>query len=140
MSAFRKKKPELQYDRVPAVRSNCEQTSHSPCPECGHMLPGEERWESVEPPQRLVDRVPPLVLGSIIASPIAVVFFFLFKNIILPMSESAAVSKHANAISKETKGAAPKQMAKDVARVASCILSGMKSNAWPVEDILTRRK
>lgn len=57
------------------------------CPECGHVLPGEERWANVEPQPRLLDRIPPKVLGTVVALPIAVVLFFVFKDIILPMTD-----------------------------------------------------
>ncbi len=57
------------------------------CPECGHVLPGEERWANVEPKPRLVDRIPPKVLGAVVAFPIAFLLFFVFKDIILPMTE-----------------------------------------------------
>jgi hypothetical protein len=107
------------------------------CPECGHILSGEERWESVEPRQRLVDRIPPKVLGCIIAFPIAVAFFFLFKDIILPMSESA-VSKRADAIRQETKGAAPIQVAKDMAAIASSGIIKSEVERLAGEEILTR--
>jgi hypothetical protein len=107
------------------------------CPECGHMLPGEERWESVEPKKRLVDRIPPKVLGCIIAFPIAVAFFFLFKDIILPMSESA-VSKRADAIRNETKGAAPRQVAKDMAAIASSGIIKSEVERLASEEILVR--
>lgn len=58
------------------------------CPECGHVLPGEERWAQVEPAQGFLDRVPPKLLGSILALPVAVVLFFVFKDIILPMTDA----------------------------------------------------
>jgi hypothetical protein len=88
------------------------------CPECGHVLPGEERWEGAEPKRRLVDQIPPKVLGCIIALPIAVAFFFLFRDIILPMSESA-ISKRADSIRQETRGEAPLKLAREMGKVGS---------------------
>jgi hypothetical protein len=58
------------------------------CSECGHVLPGEERWANVEPQGRLVDRIPPKVLGTVVALPIAVALFFVFRDIILPMTDA----------------------------------------------------
>ena len=65
------------------------------CPECGHMLSGQERWERVEPPKRFIDRVPPKVLGTIIALPLAIALIFVFKNVIIPMT-NVTIEKRAN--------------------------------------------
>ncbi len=89
------------------------------CPECGHVLSGEQRWADVEPKQHFWERIPPLALGCIIALPIGVMMFFLFRDIILPMSQSAA-DKRAEALRRELpKGKAPMEAAKDLARIAS---------------------
>jgi hypothetical protein len=88
------------------------------CQECGHVLTGQERWAQVEPKKRLVDRVPPLVLGTIIALPIGVLMFFLFKDVILPMSEGAG-EKRAQPVRKETGGKPAMQVARDLATVGS---------------------
>ena len=66
------------------------------CPECGHVLPGEERWSKVEPKKRFLDRVPPKVLGTMVALPIAVAMVFVFKDIIIPMTENT-IEKRAKA-------------------------------------------
>ncbi len=50
------------------------------CPECGHILPGEDRWEAAEPGKGLMDRVSARTLGYIIAIPIGILLFFLFKK------------------------------------------------------------
>ncbi|MEW6140460.1 MAG: hypothetical protein AB1733_19745 [Thermodesulfobacteriota bacterium] len=60
------------------------------CAECGHMLPGEERWENVEPKKRLIDRIPPKVLGSIVALPFAIALLYVFTEIIIPMALAVA--------------------------------------------------
>lgn len=79
----------------PADSSHCPQCGAEVtgkmliCPECGHVLPGEERWANVEPKQRLVDRIPPKVLGTVVALPIAVLLIFVFKDIIIPMTENS---------------------------------------------------
>lgn len=57
------------------------------CPECGHVLPGEERWANVEPKKGFFDRVPPKLLGTILALPIAVVLVYVFRDMILPITE-----------------------------------------------------
>jgi hypothetical protein len=88
------------------------------CPECGHVLTGGDRWDNVEPPKRLIDRIPPKLLGCMIALPIGILLFFLFRNIIMPMSQKA-VSKHADAILKESEGKAPLDKAKEIAQMAS---------------------
>jgi len=67
------------------------------CPECGHVLPGEERWANVEPKPRLMDRIPPKVLGTLVALPAAIVLFFVFRDIILPMTEST-IEKRSTAV------------------------------------------
>jgi hypothetical protein len=95
------------------------------CPECGHVLPGEKRWANVEPKPRLVDRIPPKVLGTIVALPIAVLLFFVFKDIILPMTEST--------IEKRTK-------ALRAARSTSSSEPGLKDRATQVvpDEVLDR--
>lgn len=60
------------------------------CAECGHMLPGEKRWENVEPKKRLVDRIPPKVLGTILALPVAIALIYVFKDIVIPMTLATA--------------------------------------------------
>lgn len=81
------------------------------CPECGHVLPGEQRWANVEPQPRWVDQISPKILGSIIALPIAIMLFFVFKDIILPMTENT-IEKRATAVknarSKRSNDAVPK--------------------------------
>jgi hypothetical protein len=89
------------------------------CPECGHVLPGQERWEAVESKKGLTERIPARVLGYIIALPIGIMLFFLFKDVILPMSE-ATVEKRAEAVRKEIpKGKTAMEAAKDMAKQAS---------------------
>ncbi len=94
------------------------------CPECGHVLPGEERWSNVEPKPRLVDRVPPKVLGTIVALPIAVVLFFVFKDIILPMTETT--------IEKRTKAALT---ARSTRSKAPALVKGPSSKVDPDEAL-----
>jgi hypothetical protein len=70
------------------------------CPECGHVLPGEERWARVEPTKSLLDRIPPKVLGSILAIPVAIALVFVFKDIIIPMTD-ATIEKQAESARKK---------------------------------------
>lgn len=60
------------------------------CPECGHVLPGEERWSNLEPKKGLLDRVPPIVWGCIIALPIGLLVFYTFKGMLVSMRSTAA--------------------------------------------------
>ena len=88
------------------------------CPECGHVLPGQERWEAVEPKKGLFDRIPPLLMGCIIALPIGIVLFFLFKDVIMPMTE-ATVEKRKEALRQEIpEGKTAMQASKDLAKRA----------------------
>jgi hypothetical protein len=57
------------------------------CPECGHVLPGEERWANVEPDKRFFERVPPKMLGIILALPVVALMFYVFRDMIIPMAE-----------------------------------------------------
>jgi hypothetical protein len=106
------------------------------CPECGHMLSGEERWSEVEPRPKLLDRIPPKVLGCILAIPVAVILFFLFRNIIFPMSEKA-FSKRADDLRKETQGKAPLKIAREVATAASGNIIQAETQRLMVEEILS---
>jgi hypothetical protein len=65
------------------------------CPECGHVLPGQKRWEDVDPKVPLLDRVPPWILGCILALPILVATIYVWKNIIVPMTEAKMEKKAA---------------------------------------------
>jgi hypothetical protein len=107
------------------------------CPECGHVLAGEERWRDLEPKQRFWERIPPLALGIIIAIPIGILMIYLFKDIILPMSESAA-EKRADALRRELpKGKTPMEAAKDLARMAGQNKIKPEVERLVAEDILT---
>jgi hypothetical protein len=89
------------------------------CPECGHVLPGEERWEAVEPKKGLFERIPARLMGFIIALPIGIMLFFLFKDVILPMTE-ATVEKRTEALRKEIpEGKTAMQASKDLAKRAA---------------------
>ena len=93
------------------------------CPECGHVLPGQERWEEVEPKKSLTERIPPLLWGVILAIPVAVLLFFFFKDFMLPATE-AKIDKRIRAIRNETpKGKTPMQAAKDAGVLIKLIYS-----------------
>jgi hypothetical protein len=107
------------------------------CPECGHVLPGRERWEGVEPKKGLAQRIPARVLGYIIAFPIAIALFFLFKDVILPMSE-ATMEKRAEALRRETpEGKAPLQAAKDMASVAGSRTVELELQRWIDDGLIS---
>ncbi|MGO9570610.1 MAG: zinc ribbon domain-containing protein, partial [Desulfomonilaceae bacterium] len=114
-----------RQEHVQSAGSSCPQCGAQvtermlSCPECGHVLPGEERWEAVEPKKGLFERIPARLMGYIIALPIGIVLFFLFKDVILPMTE-ATVEKRADAIRQEVpKGKSPMQASKDLAKRAA---------------------
>lgn len=89
------------------------------CPECGHVLPGEERWESVEPKPGLWERIPPKVLGCIVALPAAVLVVFIFKDMLLPMT-AVSIEKKSDRIRQEVKHLRkPLKQTKEVALEAS---------------------
>lgn len=105
------------------------------CPECGHMLPGQERWEQVEPGKRFIDRIPAKVLGCVIALPIAIVLAFVFKDIIIPMT-NVTIEKRADELrrKKELKKSAhrPTSHAEERADVSSEL-------STLVEDLIDRQ-
>jgi hypothetical protein len=59
------------------------------CPECGHVLPGEERWSHVGTRDRMLPRVPPWVLGCVLALPIGIGLLLVFKHILIPLSSAS---------------------------------------------------
>jgi hypothetical protein len=89
------------------------------CPECGHVLSGETRWSRVQPEKSFLRRVPPWLVGCIIALPIAIGLYVVFKHILVPMS-TASIHKRAEAVgkpamakrqpSRSPKGANPAQL------------------------------
>lgn len=91
------------------------------CPECGHMLPGEERWERVEPKKTFLDRMSPKTLGILIALPIAVFVIYIFKDIILPMSEATTEKKISALLKEMPAGKSPRGTAQEMARVAQTL-------------------
>lgn len=115
----------LSEDQPDTARETCPQCGAGvrktalTCPECGHLLGGQDRWDATEPEKRFWDRVPPLVLGSIIAGICGIFLFYIFKDIIMPMSYSAG-EKRAEALRRELpKDKAPLQAARDLARVGA---------------------
>jgi hypothetical protein len=110
------------------------------CPECGHVLPGQERWEAVEPKKGLTERIHPMVLGCIIALPIGIVLFFLFKDVILPMTE-ATVGKRTEALRQELPmGKTPIQASKDLAKRASSGVIRVETQRLIDEGIIAEAK
>ena len=99
-----------RQDYVQSSGSSCPQCGAQvtermlSCPECGHVLPGQERWEAVEPKKGLTERIHPMVLGCIIALPIGIMLFFLFKDVILPMTEATVEKKDRGASQGDSYG------------------------------------
>lgn len=62
------------------------------CPECGHVLPGETRWSRVQPERSARFRIPPWIIGCIIACPMALGLYAVFKHVLIPMS-AASIQK-----------------------------------------------
>jgi len=86
------------------------------CPECGHVLPGEERWANVEPKRGFFDRVPPKLLGALVALPVAAVVLYVFKDMIVPIAE-VKIERQREAFKQElAKSRESIQAAKEVAR------------------------
>ena len=101
------------------MRSQGFEEDGSPRPECGHVIPGQDRWAEAEPKTGLLYRLSPKTIGCILALPVAVVLYFFFKNIILPMAETVG-DKRAQAVRKEIpSGKTPMQAAKDLAKELS---------------------
>ena len=110
------------------------------CPECGHVLPGEERWEAVEPKKGLFERIPARLIGYIIALPIGIILFFLFKNVILPMTE-ATVEKRTEALRQELPtGKTPIQASKDLAKRAASGVIRVETQRLIDEGIIAEAK
>ncbi|HTY22249.1 MAG TPA: zinc ribbon domain-containing protein [Desulfomonilaceae bacterium] len=107
------------------------------CPECGHVLPGRERWEAVESEKRLTERIPARVLGYIMAIPIGIMLFFLFKDVIMPMAE-APIEKRAEALRRETpEGKTPLQAAEDMAKAAGSGIIKLELQRWINDDLIS---
>jgi len=107
------------------------------CPECGHVLPGHERWEAVESKKGLIERIPARVLGYILAIPIGIVLFFLFKDVIMPMAE-APMEKRAEALRREIpEGKTPLQAAEDMARIAGSGIIKLELQRWIDDDLIS---
>ncbi len=79
--------PKGDPDRCPQCGARVSERALT-CPECGHMLPGEKRWEDVGRKKGALDRLPPWLLGCIIAFPIAVLGYYVIDDIIFPMTEA----------------------------------------------------
>ena len=63
------------------------------CPECGHLLSGAERWGALEDEAPIWQRLPPLLIGCVIALPAALLMVYVFFYILYPMMEAAEQRK-----------------------------------------------
>jgi hypothetical protein len=107
------------------------------CPECGHVLPGKQRWEQVEPKRRVVDRIPPLMWGVILAVPFALMLFFLFKDVILPVAEEA-IDQRIEDLRRETpQGKTPMQAAKSMTKDAGMAFLESQIKIMTSQDLLS---
>lgn len=88
------------------------------CPECGHVLPGEERWSRVEPDLKITERIPPAVFGIILAVPVGIALFVFFWYFVLPAQETR-VNKQIDRLMKETDNKAPMEAAQSQASAAN---------------------
>lgn len=84
------------------------------CPQCGHVLPGTRRWEEVEPKQSIIERIPPLAWGIIVAIPVGIALYLFFAYYLVP-AMSKETDRRVEAIRKETGGLTPQEAAARVA-------------------------
>ncbi len=106
------------------------------CPECGHAIPGEERWSKAEPKQRFMDRISPWVLGCLIAIPIGIIMFYVFRDIIIPISEKAGETRAQDVKRKLSEGKTAMQSAKDLAQIGGRSAFSGKVETLIGEDVL----
>jgi hypothetical protein len=97
------------------------------CPECGHVLPGETRWSRVQPERSTRYPLPPWLIGCIIACPIALGLYAVFKHMLIPMS-TASIQKRTLPVAKPT---APKYQQGQRTQAPEPALS-------PVEELVKR--
>ncbi len=108
------------------------------CPECGHVLPGEERWARTELKPKLTERIPPVMIGCIIAIPIGIALFIFFRYVALPARE-AQVEQRIEQLRKETPGdQAPMQVAEQHARGAALRIVGLELERLRIDGVFTR--
>jgi hypothetical protein len=89
------------------------------CPECGHVIPGQDRWAEAEPKTSFLNRLSPKTIGCLLALPILVALIFFFVHIIFPMAETVG-EKRAQAVRKEIPhGKTPMEAARDMAKAVS---------------------
>jgi hypothetical protein len=130
-SAPRPDQPPLIHGSYSASGTKCPQcgatvsTKVLTCPECGHVLPGEERWANLEPEKGFFDRVPPKLLGILIALPAAALLFYVFRDMILPMAELKAEKQRKEIQDTLEQSHGPMQAAKEV--VAKRGLRGLEA-------------
>jgi len=107
------------------------------CPECGHVLPGQERWEQVEPKKPLAERIPALVWGIIIAAPIGIALFFFFKDFMLPATE-AEIDRRQEIMNRyKKKSQTPIGSAKALARKSSARVAELEVKNLIAMDVIS---
>jgi hypothetical protein len=63
------------------------------CPECGHLLSGAERWGALKEEKTILQRLPPWLIGCVIATPAAVLVVYVFAYLLYPMIEAVGERK-----------------------------------------------
>jgi len=86
------------------------------CHECGHVLPGEDRWADLGAKTGILDRLPPKLLGLLIAIPCALVLLFLFRDVIIPMAHKTAQKRQGELTKDWTYGQGALDIAKQMSK------------------------
>jgi len=63
------------------------------CPECGHVLPGEHRWDTPDQDKGLLARIPRKLVGWGLAIPFAVAILLTLKEFVIPLTGVVADKK-----------------------------------------------
>lgn len=87
------------------------------CPECGHVLPGTQRWEEVDRKESLLHRLPPLAWGCVLAVPVGIGIYIFFAYFMYP-AMSQETDKRIHAVRREIgSGMTPQEAAKRIALI-----------------------
>lgn len=110
------------------------------CPECGHVIPGQDRWAEAEPKTSFLNRLSPKAIGCLLALPVLVALIFFFVHIIFPMAETVG-EKRAAAVRKEMpRGKTPMQAARDMAKELSTKTIRAEVSRYVDDQVLSSAK